>query len=128
MLEKKYSRIEDIDAEISELKAKILELEAERSCLLKEVGDDEAKILGQLPVRAKNALTRLGITSDLKLKRFLHGDTSFVTVQSDIHESRYLSATTFLDRLISIRNIGMGTAQETIKFLEQYHDKFFEFF
>ena len=121
----KYSRLKNIDAEISELKAKILELETEKSCLLKEIGDDEAKILSQLPVKAKNALTRLGITSDLKLKLFLHGDTSFITVQSGIRESRYLSAATFLDRLVSIQNVGISTAQEIIKFLEQYPDIFF---
>lgn len=113
-----YSRIKEIDAKISKLHAQILDLETERINLINEVSEDT--VLNQLPARAKNSLIRYGIDSDLKLHYFLHGNSQSIdTKWAGFNERFYSLSTTFLGRLMSLPNIGVGTAQVVIKILEQ---------
>ena len=121
MLEKR-ERVRLINTKILELQTQIQELESEKRALLKEIHNDEAVVLNQLPVRAKRALTRYcGIDSDFKLKCFLDGDSSVIS--SNVVGFRleyYKKASTYFARLAVIPNIGEGTAKATVEFLERY--------
>lgn len=121
MLElEKIARLKEIHTKISELRAQILELETEESNLANEISDVENHTLNQLPARAKNSLIRYGIDSDLKLHYFLHGNSQSIdTTWIGFNERFYSLSTTFLGRLMSLPNIGVGTAQAVIKILEQ---------
>lgn len=124
-MQEKYSRLsqlEEVEAKISELKAQLIGLEAERKSLVSEISEDT--VLNQLPARAKNPLIRYGIDSDLKLSYFLLGDSQFVdSTRAGFSKNIYFSSTTSLGRLMSLPNIGVGTAQVIIQILEQ--NKFF---
>lgn len=101
MLEK-YSRLDDIDARISKLKLEISELETERANLLREINDEGAIILNQLPARARNSLVKYGINSDSKLKHFLCGDPTYINPHKLwFHPDWYSAASSSTDRLMS---------------------------
>lgn len=119
MLEK-YSRLDYIDDKISKLELEISELKAERANLIREINDEEATILNQLPARAKNSLVKHGIDSDWKLKLFLSGNSTYIDPHmAGFNENRYSSASNSITRLMSLPNIGEGTALETMQLLEE---------
>ncbi len=118
-----YSRLEAINSQISELKEKILELETEKSNLLANIACEETTVLSQLPARARNAFLKFGLNSDFKMKYFLDGDSRFIIKNRvGFNKERYKLASTNLDRLLSLPNIGKGTALKVVQLLEE-HEK-----
>lgn len=114
-----YQHIQDIDNEIQALRSRIRELEEEKQALHMKLYGSEAIILERLPVRARNALVKLDIDTDLKLQYFLHGEYE-LSINSHFYESHYASAKTIVARLECIQNIGRGTATEAAKILKQF--------
>lgn len=119
-----YQQIKNIDNEILDLKAQIRKLEEEKQALQIEYYGSTALILEQLPARARNALIKIGIDTDLKLAHFLHGECEgFINPNATIfNKYRYPSAKTIVARLECIGNIGSGTAVEVAKILKQYSE------
>lgn len=114
----KYERINKIDQQIFVLEEIINKLKSEKNCLIQEIKKDEGTILNQLPARGKNALTKYGIDSDYKLKLFLMGDdTSINPYRCGFKKEKYKKASTYLDKLMCIQNIGYGTSKDIIELL-----------
>lgn len=120
---KEYKRIQLIDAEILELQSQIGALKSERGILIRKTNFEDVTFLNQLPARARNALVKLYIDSDLKLRYYLEGCYTFANNFPRFYEKFYKSANTFVERLMLVPNIGEGTATEVVNFLQE-HDFF----
>lgn len=109
-----------IENKIAMLKAEIDRLTAKEYMLIQKLEHQKTIFLQSLPTRVRNRLKLCGINSDFKLHFFLEGQKVVIDppILSGIVERKYENANTPLERLLSLRQVGLGSAKESIRILQ----------
>lgn len=109
-----HRRIEEIQDELADLENRQKALEKELDMLMMKLGGFD-NVIRQLKPKVRNALALEGVSTDIQLVNFVEGNWN-------THLLRYAKASTPIERVCSLRNVGPKNATEAMLVINQLLD------